>query len=706
MKQKIISLFESFSEKFASISQRTKFLVLFIIFLLLNSLFIGFYYLSPSEVFEVGKPAPATVISPRNLNFIDTQATKERKENARKSVQTVYTLDPAVEAASQNKLNRFFEIIESTRGKEDVDLNKVFAEIKKLGFQYLNQNELKFLLVLDTQSYNEFKSSVQSTVKTLFAIRIKPDEKDIALNKARDILNASGLSTKETEVGMKILSSVILPNYLPDVARTEEARKAAEEKVHEVVITRQKGEVIVREGELVTRESALVLKKLGYGRKGVDYFRFLAILSLTAAIQILMYLYLLFFESGTKNFYLKASLVFTILFIYNALARSFIGTSYQYLIPMAFVVVSSIFLLPVRISAGLLLSAILMTSLYPESSLPLILTLSLPSFVAIFLLESVEQQSHIIRSGALLGLITVATSSVLSFLFRNDFNTALKVVVENSLGSFLSVVLSLGLLPFFESVFHATSPLRLVELSSPSQPLLKELMMKAPGTYNHSVMTANLAEAAAHAVGANPLLTRVASYFHDIGKIKRPVFFVENQIGIKNPHDETNPSLSKIIISSHVRDGIEIARKHGLPDEIIDIIAEHHGTTLMYPIYKKALEEGNGDVEESAFRYQYRKPRTKEAAIVMLADSVEAASRTVTKKTPEKLEKLINNIIKERLNDGQLDEAPITLSDLMKISRAFTNVLSGLYHERIEYPNYVEFKKQTNGNSQQRFRGT
>lgn len=706
MKQKIVLWFENFLQKFASISHRTKFFVLFTIYLLLNSLFIGFYYLSPSKVFEVGKPAPATVVSPRNLSFVDTQATKERKENARKSVQTVYTLDPAVEAASQNKLNRFFEIIESRRVNKEIDLNKVFNEIKNLGFQNLSENELKFLIFLDERSYNEFKSSVQNTTRTLFAIRIKPDEKDIALKKARDILNASGLSTKETEIGMKILSNIILPNYLPDVAKTEEARKAAEDKVQEVIITRQKGEVIVREGELVTRESALVLEKLGYGRKGVDYFRFLAILSLTAVIQILMYLYVFFFESGTKNFYLKASLVFTILFIYNALARSFIGTSYQYLIPMAFVVVSSIFLLPARISAGLLLSAILLTSLYPEASLPLILTLSLPSFVAIFLLESVEQQSHIIRSGALLGLITVITSSILSFLFRNDFNTALKIVVENSLGSFLSVVLSLGLLPFFESVFHATSPIRLVELSSPNQPLLKELMMKAPGTYNHSVMTANLAEAAAHAVGANPLLARVASYFHDIGKIKRPVFFVENQIGIKNPHDETNPSLSKIIISSHVRDGIEIAKKHGLPDEIIDIIAEHHGTTLIYPIYKKALEGANGEVEESAFRYQYRKPKTKEAAIVMLADSVEAASRTVTRKTPEKLEKLINNIIKERLNDGQLDEAPITLSDLMKISRAFTNVLSGLYHERIEYPSYVEFKKQTNGSSQQRFKGT
>jgi putative nucleotidyltransferase with HDIG domain len=267
------------------------------------------------------------------------------------------------------------------------------------------------------------------------------------------------------------------------------------------------------------------------------------------------------------------------------------------------------------------------------------------------------------------------------------------MVLETASGSFLAVVLALGLMPFFEAVFHTTSPLRLMELASPSHPLLRELMQKAPGTYNHSVMTANLAEAAAHAIGANPLLVRVGSYYHDIGKIKRPIFFVENQVGMKNPHDETNPSLSRLIISSHVKDGVELARKHRLPEEIIDIIAEHHGTTLMYPIYKKALEESNGEVPEDAFRYNFARPKTKEAAIVMLADSVEAASRTISKKTPEKLEKVIRAIIKERLEDGQLDEAPLTLSDLQKIGEAFVNVLSGLYHERLDYPEYSELKK-------------
>lgn len=691
-----------FTKKLPRMNQKTGFTMLFVFVLVLNSLFVGFHYLSPSEVFEVGKPAPATVASPKNIRFVDVDATKSLKEKARKSVPTIYTIDPAVEAASQNKLDRFFETVSRFRVGDRANQAGALSALRELGFSQLNAEDVELLLEMPEQELGVFKSTLENTVKTLFAIRIKPEEKEIALKKAQDILSASGLTKDETEVGMKLLSNVLIPNYLPDIAKTEEARKSAEARVQDVVITKQKGEVIVREGELVTRESSEILKKLGYSRKGVDIPGFAGVFLLTAAVHLLTFLYFKHFGSKLKNFYLKASLGFTILLIYNLLVRSFVGTPYQYLIPMAFVVVSSVFLLPAKISAGLLLSAILLTSLYYEATLFLLLCLALPSFAAIFLLSSVEQQSHLIRSGLLLGMLTLFSSTVLSFVFKNDLQSTLTIVVQNSLGSFLSVVLALGLLPFFEAVFHATSSLRLVELSSPAHPLLKELMLKAPGTYNHSIMTANLAEAAAHEIGANPLLVRVASYYHDIGKIRRPIFFAENQIGVKNPHDETNPSLSKLIISSHVRDGIEIAREHRLPDEIVDIIAEHHGTSLMYPLYSRALKQSNGEVEESAFRYQYSKPKTKEAAIVMLADSVEAASRTIQGKTPEKIEKMINSIIKDRLNDGQLDESPITLADLMKISRAFTKVLSGLYHERIEYPNPGELQKAANGNSRKK----
>lgn len=698
MKNLIFSFFQNLVRKINELDQRLKFWILFAVVVLLNSTFAGIYYLSPSENFKVGKPAPKTVISPKHLKIVDAEATKRLKEKARKSVPIIYSLDPAVEAVAQNKLNHLFEIIEGYRKSENPDLNKILKEVKAQGFQYLTEEDVKFLLAMGDESYQQFRTYLQDTIRTLFAIRIKPEEKEIAINKAGDILSASGLSDSEVRLGVKILQPVLLPNYLPDMLKTEEARKQAENKVQEVIIEKQKGEVVIREGEIVTREVDLVLKRIGIGRHSQNYLRFAAVFILSVLLHFLIFLYLLFFGKNMRNFYLKASFVFTVILFYGILTRSFIGSSYQYLIPLAFVVVSTIFFLPLKLAPGILLSALLLTSLYPEASLLLIVTLAFPAFIAIFLLSSVEQQSHVIRSGFYLGALAAATSLLATLMAGNDFQNSFKIVVESTFGNFLSVVLSIGLLPFFESVFHTTSSLRLVELSSPNQPLLRELMTRAPGTYNHSVMTANLAEAAAHAIGANPLLARVGSYYHDIGKIKRPIFFAENQVGIKNPHDETNPSLSKLIISSHVRDGIEIARKHGLPEEIIDIIAEHHGTSLIYPIYKKAVEQkGNENVEENAFRYPYKKPSTKEAAIVMLADSVEAASRTIYKKTPERIEKMIKEIIKQKLDDHQLEEAPITLSDLKKIERAFTNVLSGLYHERIEYPNVAELRKSMNG---------
>jgi len=688
MISKITIIYQKLTNIIDNISWKLKFQILFSFFLVLSCLFVGLRFLSPQNIAQVGKPAPVTIISPRSIRIVDEVATERLKEKARAEVKTIYTLDPVVEAAALKKLDNFFEVIETARKNKEKD-KEALAAVKKLGFQSMSQHDIDYLLGLNSSSYSDFKEVIYSTAKTLFAIRIKPDEKEIALTKAKDILSASGYTNGQIEVAGKILENILMPNYLPDVTKTEEARREAERKVADVVIQKQKGEVIVREGEIITREDALVLERLGIGKKGPDYLRFLSTGILVAVIFFLLYFYLHRLISGDRNFYRKVTFIFTVVFIYNILARSFIGSQYQFLIPLSFVVVATMLFFKTEVAAGVLLASVLLTTLYPETTVVLLLAISIPSLVALFLLDTVEQQSHVIRVGFFLALAAIFLSGMLAFIFRYDLQNSLKMSFESGAGSFIAVVMALGLMPFFEAVFHTTSSLRLMELASPTHPLLKELMQKAPGTYNHSVMTANLAEAAAHAIGANPLLARVGSYYHDIGKMKRPAFFVENQLGLKNPHDETNPSLSRLIISSHVRDGVELARKHRLPDEIVDIIAEHHGTTLIYPIYKKALKEGNGDVSEDTFRYNFARPKTKEAAIVMLADSVEAASRTISKKTPEKLEKTIKAIIKERLEDGQLDEAPLTLADLQKITEAFVSVLSGLYHERIEYPEFT-----------------
>jgi len=227
-----------------------------------------------------------------------------------------------------------------------------------------------------------------------------------------------------------------------------------------------------------------------------------------------------------------------------------------------------------------------------------------------------------------------------------------------------------------------------LELSNPNQPLLKKLLLEAPGTYHHSILVGNLAEVAAEEVGANPILARVASQYHDIGKIKRPYFFKENQLGNDNPHNKITPNLSTLIITSHVKDGVELAKQYKLPKVITDVIEQHHGTTLVKYFYLtlKNSSENPDEINEEDFKYPGPIPTSKEAAIIMLADSVEAAVRSINEPNQDKIQKMVNNIVKSRLDEGQLDNSDLTLMDINKIKKSFLKVFTGIYHKRIEYP--------------------
>ncbi|MBE0600392.1 MAG: HDIG domain-containing protein, partial [Firmicutes bacterium] len=247
-------------------------------------------------------------------------------------------------------------------------------------------------------------------------------------------------------------------------------------------------------------------------------------------------------------------------------------------------------------------------------------------------------------------------------------------------------LLCVGLDLVFETVFQLATPGKLLELSNPNHPLLRRLLLEAPGTYHHSIIVANLAESAAEAIGANPLLARVGAYFHDIGKMKRPVYFKENQMG-EDPHQMTNPFVSSAILIAHTTDGLALAQSYRLPHEIQDIIVEHHGDTPVIYFYQKAMEESDDQlVDIDDFRYDGQRPRSKESAIIMLADTVEAAVRSMPDPTPGSIRANIEKLVSNKILDGQLSQAPITLSDIDKISEAFATVLNGVFHERMEYP--------------------
>jgi len=292
---------------------------------------------------------------------------------------------------------------------------------------------------------------------------------------------------------------------------------------------------------------------------------------------------------------------------------------------------------------------------------------------------------HIAAAGA---VIVLSIGMVEKYLIDIDNIMILRDTMMIAVNSIISSMIVLGVLPLIERLSGVITPYGLAELADHNQPLLKRLQLEAPGTYHHSLMVSNLCEAAAEAIGANPILARVGAFYHDIGKLKRPLFFVENQsyFGIENPHNKLNSSLSKMVVTSHTKDGLEIAKEENLPAVIHSFILQHHGDSLASYFYNQAVaEKGIENVKEEQFRYTGPRPNTKEAGILMIADAVESAVRSLKNPTPEEIEAIIDKIIVERLNDNQLSDCPLTLSDLKIISATFSRILRGMQHNRIKY---------------------
>ena len=327
------------------------------------------------------------------------------------------------------------------------------------------------------------------------------------------------------------------------------------------------------------------------------------------------------------------------------------------------------------------------------------------SVVGAHSVEYSEDRSTLLKAGAKVGLVNTLTILCQSLMAHRwvpleiGFN-----VLFGFLGGFVAALAVLGILPLMEWIFGYTTNIRLLELANMNHPLLKQLLLEAPGTYHHSMVVSTMAETAARSMNANPLLARVSAYYHDIGKITKAEYFIENQSYEENKHENLTPSMSSLILMSHVKDGVDLARQYKLGSKVYDIIQQHHGTGLIAFFYQKAKDQENREmeqVEEETFRYPGPKPQTKEAALVMLADAVEAASRTLSQPTPARLQGMVQRIINNIFTDGQLDECELSLKNLHQIAKSFNTILSSIHHQRVEYPvsaaKEATGKKRTNG---------
>jgi putative nucleotidyltransferase with HDIG domain len=422
-----------------------------------------------------------------------------------------------------------------------------------------------------------------------------------------------------------------------------------------------------------------------------QYFSLVGLILVVGTLASFVAAFLRQFEttvvSSVRHLYLLSAVVigtFVIAWVMNSLHLN------PYLNPLVACGVLLTVFVNVRVALIISLPGGLLLSLFPgHGSLDTLVAL-LGAAIAIYTVSRVRQRYDLFRGGLFASLISAWVVMGLSLMNGLPWETWSVQAGSALLSGLGSSILVVGVLPVLEDIFGITTTFKLLELASPSQPLLRELQFKAPGTYHHSILVGNLAEAAAEAIGADALLVRVGSYYHDIGKTKRPSFFIENQLGMANQHDRISPRLSALVITAHVKEGLEMAREHKLPAIIQDFIATHHGTSLVSYFYHQAVQsEGPKQVQEEHFRYPGPRPRTRETGIVMLADGVEASCRTLKVPTPDQIESMVRKIIDKRLADGELSEAPLTLQEIEKIQMAFVRVLSGLFHQRIEYPEQI-----------------
>jgi putative nucleotidyltransferase with HDIG domain len=462
-----------------------------------------------------------------------------------------------------------------------------------------------------------------------------------------------------------------------------------------------KGEVIVEAGRRVTERAARILEELAR-REGVGNRRY-AYLGLCLLILVLFYLFYRDIRRyrpsllvDTRKMFLLAFLllVTVVVSLFSKYIFSLVADKLQFdtatigfALPLAAGAMLTSLLLDFHLALGFsFIASILFGVVFRgDPFMPLYYFLgSIASALSVF---HSKRRTAVLRAGALTGLVNLIAITGIDlykgeFLVRGTYDLG-----AGFLGAVIVAIIVSVTLPFFETLFDIATDIKLLELLDPNQPLLKELVYKSPGTYHHSIVIGNLAEAAAESIGENPLLARVGAYYHDVGKIRKPEYFIENQRVAENKHDRLMPSMSSLIIASHVKDGVEVANEHKLPSEVIDIIQQHHGTSLITYFYQKAKElQPYVRIAEEDYRYPGPRPRTKVAAIVMLSDAVEAASRTLEDPTPQRVQALTNSVITRIFLDDQLSTCDLTLKDLRVIARSFNLILTGIFHHRIDYP--------------------
>lgn len=637
--------------------------------------------IAPNKIsVEIGDVSPVDIIASKDI--VDEITTKKLVDEAIKNVKPRYIYDLSVQVKVKNEIKNLFQSIISVKDDESKDLKSLLNLLNNS----LTENDYTILIESDINNINKLEFFINDIVDQLMSVRLAEEELSIERDNVSKIFEELDLSKDLKEVGTKIINNSIKPNQVLDVETIEQKRKEAANGILPVIV--KEGELIARKGEKINDIKLELIKKTGvYKEKDkIDYKLIIGSLLFVLILVLVISIYLYYLNREVFNNLKELTLLFIIIVSTILMSKGLYGIS-EYIIPISAASMLISILINPKLSIVVNFIISILVGFITGSDISIVTLYLISGTIGAISVVKTHQRHNIFFAGVLISISNVLIITSFSLIGSVDAKTMVFNILYGLLNGVFSAILTIGSLPLWEGMFGILTQMKLLELANPNHPLFKKLLLEAPGTYHHSVIVANLSESAAEAVNGNPLIARVGAYYHDVGKLKRPYLFKENQFNIPNPHDKIKPSLSTFIIINHVKDGVSTIKEYKLPLVIENIVREHHGTTLVKYFYHKALNGENPDlIKEESFRYLGPKPQTKEAAIVMLADSVEAAVRTIPEPTKGKIEGLVRTIIKGKLTDGQLDECDLTLKDLDVIANSFLNILLGIFHERIEYP--------------------
>lgn len=672
-------------------------IVLFVLAFVVTIVCIGTGSIQQRETVQVGSVATKRYVAPEDT--VDEAATEKLREAAANSVGPIYKTDTTVMDKNVTMVEGVFQELDTVLAglPEGESFYNAVQEISLELPVVLSNRQLMAYENLTAEQRKAFANDCVSVLKQIYDKGVTADGLTEAKASGLTYLQELAWSSDLKTMAGVILSAAVEPNLIVDEAAVEAAKEEKRAEVDEVLI--RKNQKIVDEGEIITQEIYDKLVALNLvsetGLEG-SLMPMLGSLVITGMLFAALYL---FFRWGKGNILLKPNeirMLFTIYMMMVLLIRILANLTVFTIVPVGLFAMLVSLLVGRRMALWLnALFCIIGCFIFNGDVQFLMYALISGTFAAI-IIQKTDKRSHLIPAALGMAAVDFVTTISLGFFFGEGYSTEL--LFQGGIGAvtgLLSMIVAVGSLPFWENMFEANTPLRLMELTNPNNELLRKLMIEAPGTYHHSLIVANLAETAVYDIGGNTALARAGAYYHDVGKLRYPQFFAENQSG-HNPHDELPPEKSAKIITGHTKGGLELAERYKLPPVVRDMIVEHHGNSLVKFFYFKALKlYGAENVNEADYRYQGRIPSSRESAVVMLADTVEAAVRSMLGhgKTMEEAEAAVKNLMKDKLDDGQLNNSGLTLNELETIRLAFLKVFHGMYHERVSYPEQKEIQE-------------